>query len=203
MDRLMPFDELNIFRTMVENIYETDEKNRKRYLDFLLDDIEEILILSYLFGNEAANTMLDLDIRPEEGVVEKSVYRKIAGKDWKQRVTEYIEKETDSGKAIPLPAAVEEIMRVVETDSHRIYNEAMWNVAETAQKRGIVIYKRWETMLDDRVRDTHLYLQGESVPLNEYYYTYNGNYALRPGGFGVPEEDIGCRCRLVLTRAYP
>lgn len=233
MDRLMPFDELNIFETVLENIYETDTENRRQYLDFLLDEIEDMLILSYLFGSEAANTMLDLDIRPDKKEVSASVNKVIAGKTWRQRVTEYLEAdapqnapepvsegeadtqpqiaaesiaEGDSAISPPvLPeggrAAVERIMRVVETDSHRVYNEAMWNVAKEAESRGYVIYKRWETMLDDRVRDTHAYLQGEAVPLSEYFYTYDGDYALRPGDFQFPENTINCRCRLVLTRA--
>lgn len=192
MDRLMPFDELNIMDATVRNIFERDRENKRHYLEFLLDEIEEIFILSYIFGNEAANTMLETDFPPEDAQVTASVNREVAGKTWRQRVTEYLENET--------PDTAEEIMRVVETDSHRIYNEAMWNVATRAQDRGIVVYKRWETMLDDRVRDTHAYLQGEAVPLSEYFFTYDGDFALRPGDFQFPENVIGCRCRLVLTR---
>ena len=193
MDRLMPFDELNIIRASVLNIFETDGQNKRNYLDYVLDMIEEIPILSYLFGNEAANTMLKTDFAPEETDVTASVNREVAGKTWRQRVTEYLENET--------PDTAEEIMRVVETDSHRIYNEAIWDVGQKANNKGIVVYKRWETMLDDRVRDTHYYLQGEAVPLDEYFYTYDGDFAMRPGDFTLPENNINCRCRLVLTRA--
>jgi len=215
MDRLMPFDELNIMDATVRNIFERDRENKRHYLEFLLDEIEEILILSYIFGNEAANTMLETDFPPEEAQVTASVNREVAGKTWRQRVTEYLENEenaelsTQKGDFAEKSENIlrtrrttaEDIMRVVETDSHRIYNDAMWNVATRAQDDGIVVYKRWETMLDDRVRDTHAYLQGEAVPLSEYFFTYDGDFALRPGDFQFPENVIGCRCRLVLTRA--
>ena len=49
-------------------------------------------------------------------------------------------------------------------------------------------------MLDDRVRDTHDYLEGVEVGLDDEFYTYLGNKAMFPGQFGVAEEDVNCRC---------
>ena len=216
MDRLMPFDELNIFGDTVRLIFERDSENKRQYLDYLLDDIEDILIMSYIFGNEAANTMLDTDYPPDEAEVTASVNREVAGKTWRERVTEYLEAEyeevplpeegeeaekTVADKTVTRRITAEDIVRVVETDSHRVYNEAIFEVAVKAQAQGIVVYKRWETMLDENVRSTHSYLQGEAVPLSEYFYTYDGDYALRPGDFQFPENNVNCRCRLVLTRA--
>lgn len=192
MDRLMPFDELNIMDATVRNIFERDRENKRHYLEFLLDEIEEILILSYIFGNEAANTMLKTDFPPEDAQVTASVNREVAGKTWRQRVTEYLENET--------PDTAEEIMRVVETDSHRIYNDAMWNVATRAQDDGIVVYKEWVCMMLPTSRDTHIYLNGEKIPLNEEFFSYDGDYALHPGGFLFPENNINCLCRLRLSR---
>ena len=214
MDRLMPFDELNVLRPIVADIFSKTPEERKDYEAYLLDLIEDILLLSYVSGNEAAVTMLSDNPEAEaatipqaeasepatEGVtiqegeeeqVAESVNKKIAGKTWRQRVTEYISDEK---------ATTEDIMRVAETDSHRVYNEAMWNVAEKESEQGKVIYKRWQTMLDDRVRGTHAYLEGETIPLNERFYTFDGDSAMHPGGFTDPANDCGCRCRLVLTR---
>lgn len=208
MDRLMPFDELNVLRPIVADIFSKPPEERKDYEAYLLDLIEDLLLLSYLSGNEAAVTMLsdnpEAEAAPipqteasgpapevEEEQVAESVNKKIAGKTWRQRVTEYLEDEK---------ATTEDIMRVATTDSHRVYNEAMWNVAEKESEQGKVIYKRWETMLDDRVRETHAYLEGETIPLNERFYTFDGDSAMHPGGFTDPANDCGCRCRLVLTR---
>lgn len=216
MDRLMPFDELNIFGDTVRLIFERDGENKRQYIDYLLDDIEDILIMSYIFGNEAANTMLGTDFKPDEAEVTASVNREVAGKTWRERVTEYLEAEYEevpvleegevAGKTVAQKTATrritaEDIVRVVETDSHRVYNEAIFEVAVKAQAQGIVVYKRWETMLDDKVRDTHYYLQGEQVPLSEEFHTYDGDYSMRPGDFQFPENNVNCRCRLVLTRA--
>ena len=63
------------------------------------------------------------------------------------------------------------------------------------------ITKHWVTMRDDKVRDTHDYLEGTEVPFNEDFYTYNGDHAPFPGMFGVPEEDVNCRCIVELRQA--
>lgn len=216
MDRLMPFDELNIFGETVRLIFERDSENKRQYLDYLLDDIEDILIMSYIFGNEAANTMLDTDIKPDEAEVTASINREVAGKTWRQRVTEYLEAEyeevplpqegevagkTVAGKTVTRRITAEDIMRVVETDSHRVYNEAIFEVAVKAQAQGIVVYKEWECMMLPTSRDTHRYLNGERVPLNEEFFSYDGDYALRPGGFIFPENNVNCLCRIILSRA--
>ena len=49
-------------------------------------------------------------------------------------------------------------------------------------------------MMDDRVRDSHDYLLGQTVGIDEDFYTWDGAHAPAPGMFGVPEEDINCRC---------
>ena len=190
MDRLMPFDELNVLRTIVTDIC-AGSADKRRFEGYLFDLIEEILLMSYIFGNEAANTMLDTEIPVDDEAASKSVNRRVAGKTWRQRVEEYMGSEVST---------VEDIMRVAETDSHRIYNEAIWDVAEAEQKEGVILYKRWETMLDDRVRDTHQYLEGETIPLDEFFVTYDGDFALRPGDFSDPANNINCRCRLRLIR---
>lgn len=191
MDRLMPFDELNVLRSIVTDIFGGDQKNRKQYEGYLMDLIEEILLLSYIYGNESANTMLESEVPVEDKTVAAVVDKPIADKTWRQRVTQYLENEN---------ATAEDIMRVAETDSHRVYNDAMWEVAEEEKDKGAVIFKRWETMLDDRVRETHEYLEGEEVPLDEPFWTFDGDEAMHPGDFTMPENNINCRCRLSLIR---
>ena len=214
MDRLMPFDELNVLSGEIREIYATGTQEQER--EGILDSVLDLLILSYLYGNEAANTMLGTEEAVDTERLDKAVTEEIAGETWIQRINEYITNGT-----------AEDVIRVIETDSHRIYNEAIYAVGETvgekvsdeesspvgaqailpgpngssvpARPKGVV-YKTWETMMDDRVRDTHQYLEGTTIPFDEYFYTYDGDSALRPGDFAYPENDIGCRCRLRLSR---
>ena len=189
MDRLMPFDELNVLSPIVMDIFARPYEERKRFKDYLVDEILDILILSYVYGNEAAETMLDEDIAVAKEELTAAVDRKVADKTWRQRIDEYMDSET---------ATAADIMRVAETDAHRIYNEAIVDVGKKAKGK---INKTWVTMMDDRVRETHDYLEGETIPFEDDFYTFDGDYASQPGGFLFPENNINCRCRLVLSRA--
>lgn len=199
MDRLMPFDQLNRLEAVIRETYAVgmQKKDRREMMDEILD----LLILSYLYGDEAAYDMLDLTAIPADPeLIDAALTKKVAGKTWVQRVDEYI----DSGTP-------DDVIRVVETDAHRIYNEAIYNVGKAAvagqgQATGVgggqntTIYKRWETMLDDRVRDTHDFLEGTEVPFGERFYTYDGDSALHPADFAKPQNNINCRCRIALER---
>jgi hypothetical protein len=55
-------------------------------------------------------------------------------------------------------------------------------------------------MLDDRVRETHDYLEGVRVGIDDLFYTFDGDAAYAPGGFGDPSNNVNCRCYLTLVR---
>ena len=186
----MPFDELNTIRPIVTEIMGHDAEERKRYLDYLEDIVLEVLILSYLYGNEAANYMLAEDIPTVDSKLFKSIHKAVAGETWLERIRQHLESGT-----------VEDIMRVIVTESHRIYNEAMFSTAKAVWDSGAVVFKEWDCMMLPTSRDTHVYLEGDTVPLNEYFYTYDGDYAMHPGDFVYPENNINCLCRLRLSKA--
>lgn len=213
MDRLPPWDELSNLRTELDDTFRAGPEERKRRKPFIIDEILEMLIMAYMFGNEAANTMLygsDVvdQIEPEqEGPnrvididtddMNRAVFKVVAGKNWEQRITEYLDDENGT---------VDDVIRVVDTDMNRIYNDSILNVGERAEdeepadgapKPGVM--KTWQTMLDDRVRDTHEYLEGMTIPVNRRFYTYDGDSARYPGDFSNPANVINCRCRISLS----
>lgn len=203
MDRLMPFDELSVVSERIKADFQLTPEQRKAVKEDRMDEILELLILSYLYGNEAANDMLyrtEIETRMQSETetirivpidtdsMNGSVYRDIAGENWEQRVSDYYDSEDGTA---------DDVIRVLDTDSHRVYNDAIEDVGERSSGR---IYKTWETMLDDRVRDTHEWLQSVRVPLNERFYTYDGDSARYPGDFTLPQNNINCRCRISLSR---
>lgn len=203
MDRLMPFDELSVVSERIKADFQLTPEQRKAVKEDRMDEILELLILSYLYGNEAANDMLyrtEIETRMQSetetirivpidtGSMNDSVYRDIGGENWEQRVSDYYDSEDGTA---------DDVIRVLDTDSHRIYNDAIEDVGERSSGR---IYKTWETMLDDRVRDTHEWLQSVRVPLNERFYTFDGDSARYPGDFALPQNNINCRCRISLSR---
>lgn len=52
----------------------------------------------------------------------------------------------------------------------------------------------WNTALDERVRGSHSSMHGQLVDFGVRFTSGKGNTTLHPGGFGVAEEDIQCRC---------
>ena len=92
-----------------------------------------------------------------------------------------------------------DIRRIAETDATRIYNQGAVDAVVANGLQGSTS-KRWRTMMDDRVRDTHDYLEGMVVPFSERFYTYDGDSAEFPGGFNLPENNIGCRCVVEVIR---
>ena len=216
MDRLPPFDQLTVLRSELDDTFRAGAEERKRRKPYIIDEILEMLIMAYMFGNEAANTMLygsdvvDQIVPEQDGPnrvididtddMNRAVFRVIADKTWEQRVSEYLDDENGT---------VDDIIRVVDTDMNRIYNDSILNVGERAEDEepedGEVVkptvMKTWQTMLDDRVRMGHEVLEGVTIPVDKRFWTIGGDSARYPGDFTSPELNIGCRCRLKLTQA--
>lgn len=180
---LLPIDELNVFKEYLTKVF-NGEIEIEDPLE-IIDTLEDLLVMAYVYGDYAANEDLGTDIKPDVDLMEKSLNKKIADKTWKDRVYEYLEQEE----------AINEIMRVADTECHRIYNEALF---DTAIISGLPVNKRWVTMMDNLVRETHDYLEGVSVRLDERFYTLDGDSALCPGGFDRPDNNVNCRCEMVL-----
>lgn len=193
---LMPFDELNTFRQMVVE-YKTEPlalSDRERLRDDIEEYIEFLLIEAYTYGNVQAMQDLGLLDRDPASFINRDVMAKtinepVADKTYKDRIREYLDDDNST---------VEDFQRVAETDATRVYNAGVVDGGKASGVRGVM--KQWQTMLDDRVRDSHEYLQSRTVPLNEDFYTYDGDHARAPGLFSLPENNINCRCTLRLIR---
>lgn len=182
---LMPFDELNRLEAALPE-YMNRETKTKEDLDSLLDMLEDLFLLAYADGVQSANLSLGTDISADLSDVKNTVDKEVAGETWRERVEDYY---SNGG-------SVADIVRIAETETHRDYNEAALNTAKRAGAKS----KMWVTMLDDRVRETHDYLESMTVPIDSRFYTYDGDSAQAPGGFGLAENNVNCRCTLVFSR---
>lgn len=188
---LMPFDELNALRQSLVYGQYTDADGKRRYVKTLADledEFEDILILSYILGNKAAGDMLGIEPTMDVEDMDRVINRRVANRTWRDRLREQLENG----------GAVEEIMRIAETESHRDTNEAIYDVARDS---GLELYKTWETMEDDRVREAHEEIQGQTVPFDDVFVTWDGHEARFPGDFDVPELNVNCRCFLTVSMA--
>ena len=90
---------------------------------------------------------------------------------------------------------VDDIVRIAETESHRIANTSALDTA----RHGGATKKTWVTMLDDRVRETHDYLEGMTVGIDDDFYTYDGDHAPAPSLFQLASNNVNCRCELIFS----
>lgn len=92
-------------------------------------------------------------------------------------------------------------MTIARTEGHRIQSEAAFDAQVKAKEKGADIVKQWDATLDKRTRESHAALDGQIQEIDKPFHSpISGKEALYPGDFGVPEEDINCRCA-VLQRA--
>jgi len=187
MASILPFDELNRFDSEIRERFgkESLQKRDKRDEEDIIDELLDLFLLAYAMGNSVTNDNLSSDYTPDVDDVMKVVDAKVAGKTWRERVEDYF---ANGGTG-------EDIARIADTEMHRIANTAALDTAKYAGARN----KTWVTMLDDRVRDTHDYLEGETVGIDDDFYTYDGDHASAPGLFELAENNVNCRCELLFS----
>ncbi len=178
---LLPIDQLNVLKLQIPSMFEGDAPPSA---DDVVDIVLDLLIMSYIFGTEDAAEKLEATISPDVGRMEAAIYKRVAGKNFEERIREHTEAGDVAG-----------ILNVADTDMTRIYSTAVIDGAKTSGKP---YRKRWQTMEDDRVRETHAFLQSVSVGADERFYTYDGDSARHPGDFTLPENNCGCRCYIEL-----
>ncbi len=176
-------------RAMISASYKTAAGSERRRQ--VIDDILALLTLAYRDGVQAAGEMLDFspDAFPRE--MEEAIYHLIDGKTFADRAADHIEAENEA-----------ELQTLAASEYHRVYNAAIQDGGnQYAKKTGQEVSKVWYTMMDDKVRDSHAYLNWMQVGLNEAFFTWDGDSALYPGDFALAENNCGCRC-FVLLRPY-
>ncbi len=86
-------------------------------------------------------------------------------------------------------------IRVARTEGNRNQNASSYWEAEEASKQ-VDLRRQWLATRDDRTRDRHGELDGQTVGVGEYF-EIAGDKALYPGGFGDPAMSINCRCSVI------
>ena len=175
---ILPFDEVD---ALIAQVRSREKEELKR--EEIIDEVTDLLVLDYVYGTYAAGEMLGLATEPDITEMQRAIDKKIADKDYKQRITEYVADKD-----------VESLVRVIDTDSTRVFNQG---ILDAGKKAGATT-KTWATMNDDRVRDTHSFLEGVTVPIDARFYTYDGDSAPGPGGFSLAQNNCNCRCWVTL-----
>ena len=179
------FDELNI---LTATSYQSAEGNLSNRVTQITDDILSLLIRAYKEGVEAAAKMLAYDLTVDIESMRRAVYEMIDGQTFEDRVAVHV-----------MAGDLSSLQTLVDSEYHRVFNRAEEDAAHEFQStRGLGVSKKWVTVKDNRVRETHEYLEGVTVGLDEEFYTYDGDHASRPGKFTKASNNVNCRCVLEL-----
>lgn len=200
MTTLPAFDELNNIKTEISKVVlgtDVDWLSTRRRCE---DMIFELITMGYVYGIEVAGLDLEADIPVNTDRMREVTEKRTAGETFRQRVDTHFREFEETKNSETL---INQLAVIAETETHRAINVGAQDGAQEyadAHPRE-TIFKTWVTAGDDRVRDTHDYLEGATIPLNARFYTYDGDNALEPGDFIKPENNINCRCILRWTKA--
>ena len=182
---ILPIDEINNLEEKLKVHFSDDGKGRiksREDCEDIIDELLDLFLLSYANGVESVNASAPTRYEPPIDDVDATVNEMIAGRTWKERVWDYYE---NGGN-------IDRIMEIARTEAHRDANAAAYNAAvQTGAKRS-----RWNCMMLEDSRDTHVYLNGVTAPIGGYFYSYMGGRTQYPGQWGIAEEDCNCLCWL-------
>ncbi len=165
-----PLSELEEFKANVQGKGEEE----------LAEELLDLLILSYLDGVDAANEMLSSSVKAELSKMREVIEKETGGKTFRDRIRTHVSEGTS-------------LNTLAEAESIRVYNQAVLDSAEKAGAKE----KTWNSIGDERTRDSHTALDGITIPLDAYFYTGKSK-TLAPGGFDEAGENCGCRCFLTV-----
>lgn len=184
----LKFDELNAFRVEIftEEFFEQPKEEIKKKFEeclfwFFVDGFSSGILM---MGEDAPlpNGYEFLDIRYPDG----------------ETVLEKLDKYTES-------KSPDKLATLLESESHRMYNTGSVLGMGGEIKNGTIKFtpngkkKTWHTMMDEKVRDQHWMLEGETIPIDEDFVTADGDYGPAPGMFQSAENNANCRCILTYS----
>lgn len=170
----LKFDEINTLEAMLSYGGFDKDYARQLFRDALAD--------AYIEGFAAAEYMLQQEEEMDDELLFYALEKEYDGESIYTKFDDYYEQGDN-----------EKLKVLVDSEFHRVYSQGGLDMATNS---GRSVYKTWETMQDDRVRETHDYLEGVRIPINEKFVTLDLDEADAPGGFTLPENNVNCRCWL-------
>ena len=181
---LLALDEVNRLTAVSYNAVD-GESLASRFAK-IVSDILSLLIAAYRHGIRDISVMLGYDASVDVDKMYRAIYAVIDGKTFEARIYDHLAADDLKG-----------LQSLAESEWHRVYNIAEDDGAEeyvTEFNAGVT--KTWHTVGDDKVRDTHDYLDGTTIPLEQDFFTYDGDSAPAPGLFRRARNNVNCRCWL-------
>ncbi len=89
-------------------------------------------------------------------------------------------------------------MVIARTEGHRIRMQSTFDAQKKAKDEGADVVKQWDATQDRKTRKHHAELDGQIQEIeDDFVIPSTGKKAAHPGAFGIPHEDINCRCGML------
>ncbi|MCJ7839971.1 phage head morphogenesis protein [Lederbergia sp. NSJ-179] len=195
---------------------ETYQKANKAVEEYAKDEAERGYYGTWYAMEGAHNIQLNMNMLPEK-YIKQLVHHPVKGKVFSKRLyrdRDRLAKETVNalldaarkGKSYAVAAkqiselteaSYKRAFRIARTEGGRVQSTAKQRSYVEAKKKGVDLKKKWLSTLDKVTRDSHQYLDGQTVDIEDKFVTKDGHKADGPRLFGVAEEDIHCRCTTI------
>lgn len=174
---LFIFDELNVLLSELKS----KKKDEDDIIDFLID--------TYVWGFKLQKDIFDVELEINQDELYKSLNWEYDGESILTKAENYLATEN-----------YDDLKRLLDSEAHRSFNKGSNDYAvELSEATGLKLRKTWHTMGDEKVRDTHFYLDGVTIDLDAEFVTYDDDRALYPSGFNKASNNANCRCVLEYT----
>lgn len=190
-ERSMPFDEY--FGEM--EISEDQKERRRKLADSFFDEF--VYVLAWAFYTAQQRNISADEIEPVmQEHYETAAKREV---DIEDEIREYIDNivieisnTTANRQDAPYTFTEDRARLLAENESNTLLNMQEFKEA----KRSGYNYKRWNTIIDGKERDSHAFADGQEKPIDEPFDV--GGYFMnfpKDDSFGAPAEEIvNCRC---------
>lgn len=193
---------MDLFDEEFEDILDGSFKsNQEIYIDRIVDKYLEITGVSVTATDEYSRSVVDKAFKTASEIQETTWNNLIAVPIRKQNdiPTIQLSESIKNGLAIgSVIVANEVINRWLGKERANLIalNEAnwKWNNQEFYEAKESKKTKTWHTALDERVRLTHMELEGVTIPIDDYF-NVGGFLGKYPLDMALPiEETANCRC---------
>lgn len=86
---------------------------------------------------------------------------------------------------------------IIRTESHRVHELGKKEAVDRAAVQGVRMTKTWISSRDQKVRDDHISMDGQTVGVDEDFVAPDGSTGPVPGQMSSAKQDILCRCTVV------
>lgn len=201
-------EEENKVKTKIKStIQDAHKVNYDMELDFSRSNLKEIGVTAKVpnpsyakVKSKKIDKLVDKQFKKFDSKIKNQILNSLNTSDigGVQRILETMLKHEKKTQSI-----VSNLMRVFRTESTDMRSRFKMELQENLLAEGIKVKRRWlHTMFNSRnvildnytPRGDHLAMNGQLEDSLGYFHSPNGAVTKAPGMFGLPEEDINCRC---------